>query len=149
MRRRVSRGRGRPRGKQHSSTDFRLLQYLALVSMKYEIDAHAFFDGFVEASKRQESTCGSLSIECRKQTRDKAIFLITNRRKVVAQFSIPKHILEESNPLKEFTHKRSSIRNSAQEVTSDHYQIRSLRPGMRPLNIKVRRSGKVSIIKNS
>ena len=149
MRRRVSRGRGRPRGKQHSSADFRLLQYLALVSMKYEIDAHAFFDGFVEAWKRQESTCGSLSIECRKQTRDKAIFLLTNRRKVVAQFSIPKHILEESNPLKEFTHKRSSIRNSAQEVTSDHYQIRSLRPGMRPLNIKVRRSGKVSIIKNS
>ena len=149
MRKRVSRGRGRPRGKQHSSADFRLLQYLALVSLKYEIDSHAFFDRFVEAWKRHEATCGSLSIECRKQTTDNATFLLTNRRKVVAQFSIPKHILEESNPLKEFTHKRSSIRNSAQEVTSDHYQIRSLRPGMRPLNIKVRRSGEVSIIKNS
>ena len=149
MRKRVSRGRGRPRGKQHSSADFRLLQYLALVSLKYEIDSHDFFDGFVEAWKRHEATCGSLSIECRKQTTDNAIFLLTNRRKVVAQFSIPKRILEESNPLKEFTHMRSSIRNSAQESRPDHYQIRSSRPGMRPLNIKVRRSGKVSIIKNS
>jgi len=118
MRKRVSRGRGRPRGKQHSSADFRLLQYLALVSIKYGIDAHDFYDGFVEAWKRGESTCGSLSIECRRQTRDKAIFLLTNRRKVVAQFSIPKHILEESNPLKESTHWQS--------VLSSRDQIRSL-----------------------
>ena len=149
MQRRISRGRGRPRGKHHSSADFRLLQYLALVSMKYGIDSHDFFDGFVEAWKRQESTCGSLSIECRKKTRDNAIFLITNSRKVVAQFSIPKHILEESNPLKEFPHKLSSIKHPAQENKSDHYQIKHLRPGMKTLNIKVRRSGKVSIIKNS
>ena len=117
--------------------------------MKYGIDSHDFFDSFVEAWKRQESTCGSLSIECRKKTRDNATFLITNSRKVVAQFSIPKHILEESNLLKEFTHKLSSIRNSAQEIKSDHYQIKYLRPGMRHLNIKIRRSGKVSIVKNS
>jgi hypothetical protein len=148
MRRRILRGRGRPRGKNHSSADFRLLQYLALVSMKYGIDSHDFFDGFVEAWKRQESTCGSLSIECRKKTQDNAIFLITNSRKVVAQFPIPKHILEESNPLKEFTNKLSSTRDSAQEIKSAHYQIRDLMPGMRHLNIKVR-SGKMSIIKNS
>ena len=148
MRKRRSRGRGRPRGKYHSSADFRLLQYLALVSLKYEIDSHDFFDGLVEAWKRHEATCGSLSIECRNKTRDNAIFLITNSRKVVAQFSIPKHILEESNPLKEFTHKLSSIRDSVQNTRSDHYQIKYLRPGMRHLNIKVRRSGKVNIIKN-
>ena len=149
MRRRVSRGRGRPRGKQHSSADFRLLQYLAVVSMKYEIDAHAFFDNLVEAWKCGESTCGSLSIECRKQTRDNPIFLVTNNRKVVAQFSVPKHILEESNPLKGFTQELSSVRNSAQESRPDQYQIEHLRPGMGHLNIRVRRSGKVSIIKNS
>ena len=118
MRKRISRGRGRPRGKYHSPTDFRLLQYLALVSMKYEINSHDFSDSLIEAWKRQESTCGSLSIECRKQTRDNAILLITNNRKVVAQFSIPKHILEENNPLKEFTHKLA--------VFSSRDQIRSL-----------------------
>ena len=149
MRKTILRSRGRPRGKHHSSADFRLLQYLALVSTKYGLDSHDFFNGLVEAWKRQESTCGSLSIERRKKTRDNPIFLITNNRKVVAQFSIPKHILEESNPLKGFTQELSSIRNSAQESRPDHYQIEHLRPGMGQLNIRVRRSGKVSIIKNS
>jgi hypothetical protein len=101
---------------------------------------------FAEAWKHQESTCGSLSIECRKKTQNNASFLVTNSHKVVAQFSVPKHILEESNPLKEFTHRLSSIGNSAQEIKSDRYQISDLRPGMRRLNIKVR-SGKVSVIK--
>ena len=149
MRKRISRARGRPRGKHHSSVDFRLLQYLASVSMKYEIDSHDFFNSFAEAWKRQESTCGSLTIECRKKTRDNAIFLITNSRKVVAQFSMPTHILEESNSVKGFTHKLSSIRSSTREIKSDHYHIEYLRPGMRHLNIKVRRSGEVNIIKNS
>ena len=105
MRKRRLKGRGRPRGNHYSPADFRLLQYLASVSMKYGIDSHDFFHGFVEAWKRRESTCGSLSIECRKQTRDAAVFLITNTRKVVAQFSIPKCLLEEGNSLKEFTRK--------------------------------------------
>jgi len=147
MRKRISRGRGRPRGKHHSSADFRLLQYLSLVSMKYGIDSHHFFDSFVEAWKRQESICGSLSIECRKKTRDKATFLITNSRKVVAQFSIPKHILEENKPLKEFPH-RLSVFSSRDQIRSLS-DLKYLRPGMRPLNIKVRRSGKVSTIQNS
>jgi len=147
MRKKILRSRGRPRGKYHSSADFRLLQYLALVSTKCGVDSHDFFNGLVEAWKRQESKCGSLSIERRKKTQENPIFLITNNRGVVAQFSIPKHILEESNPLKGFTQELSSIRNSAQESRPDQYQIDHLRPGMGHLNITVRRSGKVSIIK--
>ena len=104
MRMKVSRGRGRPRGKYRSHADFRLLQYLALISMKYGTDSDDFFDSFVEAWKRQESRCESLSIECRERTRDNAVFLITNGRKVVAQFPIPKRILEETSPLKEFAY---------------------------------------------
>ena len=65
MRKRISRGRGRPRGKYRSPADFKLLEYLALVSMEYGIDLEKFFDSFVEAWKRQESTCESLLIECR------------------------------------------------------------------------------------
>jgi len=106
-----------------------------LLSTKCGVDSHDFFDGLVEAWKRQESTCGSLSIERRKKTRDKAIFLITNSRKVVAQFSVPKRILEEGNPLKGFTQELSSVRNSAQESRPDQYQIEHLRPGMGHLNI--------------
>jgi hypothetical protein len=126
MRKRTPRGRGRLPGKHHSSKDFRLLQYLALVSMKYEISSRDFSDSLIEAWKRQESTCGSLSIECRKQTRDSVILLITNNRKVVAQFSIPKHILEENNPLEEFTH-RLSVFSSRDQIKSLS-DLKHLRP---------------------
>ena len=72
--------------------------------MKYGISSDDFFDGFVEAWKHQKSTCESLLIECRKRTRDNAVFLITDSCRVVAQFPIPKHILEEPSPLKEFAY---------------------------------------------
>ncbi len=70
--------------------------------MNHGIDSGEFFDGFVEAWKHKKSTRKSLLIRCRKETRDDAVFLVTNSCKIVAQFPIPKHILEKSNPLKEF-----------------------------------------------
>jgi len=110
MRMKLSRGRGRPRGKYRSLADLRILESLALISMKYGISSDDFFDVFVEAWKHQESTCKSLSIECRKKTRNYAVFLITKSCKVVAQFPIPKHILEETSPLKEFAYAKASRR---------------------------------------
>jgi len=65
--------------------------------MKYGINSDDFFDSFVEAWKYQQSKCKSLLIECRKRTRNYAVFLITDSFKVVAQFSIPKRILEETS----------------------------------------------------
>jgi len=44
MRMKVSRQRGRPRGRYHALADFRLLEYLALISMKYGIDSNDFFE---------------------------------------------------------------------------------------------------------
>ena len=110
MRKRISRERGRPRGKYRSLADLRILESLALISMKYGISSDDFFDVFVEAWKHQESTCKSLSIECRQKTRNDAVFLITKSCKVVAQFPIPKHILEETSPLKEFAYPKMSRR---------------------------------------
>ncbi len=106
MRKRTSRGRGRPRGKYRSVADLRILESLALISTKYGISSNDFFDVFVEAWRRQKSTCESLLIECRKKTRDNAVFLITDSFKVVAQFPIPRRILEETSPLKEFAYKK-------------------------------------------
>ncbi len=134
----TSRGRGRPRGKYRSSADFRLLEYLALVSMKYGIDLEDFFDSFVEAWKRQQSTCKSLLIECRKKTRDNAVFLITDSFKVVAQFPIPKHILEETSPLKEFAYPKASRRTTVEGTELKHLQIGDLKSGMNRINLKAR-----------
>ena len=138
MRKRISRGRGRPRGRYHALADFRLLEYLALISMKYGIDSNDFFNSFVEAWGRQESTCESLSIKCRKKTRDNAVFLITKGFKVVAQFPIPKHILEETNPLKEFAPTRTSRRTIPERIKIEHPRIEDLKSGMNRINLKAR-----------
>jgi len=130
--------RGRPPGRYHSYDDIRLLEYLARISVKHEIDSGKFFSSFLDAFQHDEAACGELSIECRVKTRDHAIFLITNTHKVVAQFPIPERILAKTNPLKEFTYRLSSIRNSAQEAKSSHYQIKDLRVGMRRVNVKAR-----------
>jgi hypothetical protein len=130
--------RGRPPGRFHSHEDIQLLEYLARISVKHEIDSGKFFSSFLDAFQHKEATCGELSIECRVKTRDHSVFLITNSDKVVAQFPIPEHILAKPNPLNEFTDRSSFVRNSAQKAKSDHYQIKDLRVGMRRLNMKAR-----------
>ena len=136
----MSGGRGRPRGKYRSAADSRLLQYLALISMKYGIDSEKFFDSFVEAWKRQQSTCKSLLIECRKKTRNCAVFLITNNCEVIAQFSIPKRILEKINPLKKFAYikARAPRRTMLEKAKAKHLQIRDLKTGMKRINLKAK-----------
>ena len=138
MRMKTSRGRGRPRGKYRSLADFRLLEYLALISMKYGIDSDNFFNSFVEAWKRQQFTCKSLLIECRKKTRNYAVFLITNSCKVVAQFPIPKRILEEASPLKEFAYMKASKKTIVERAKVKHLQIRDLKCGMNQIDLKAR-----------
>ena len=138
MRKRISRGRGRPRGKYRSSADFRLLESLVLISMKYGIDSEKFFDSFVEAWKHQKSKCESLLIECRKKTRDNAVFLITNGFRVVAQYPIPKHILEETSPLKEFPPTRALRRKIVKRIKVKHPRIGDLKSGMKRIDLKAR-----------
>jgi len=138
VRKRISRGRGRPRGKYRSLADLRILESLALISMKYGISSDDFFDGFVEAWKHQKSTCESLLIECRKRTRDYAVFLITNSFRVVAQFPIPKRILEETSPLKEFAYARASRRTILERVKVKHLRIGDLKSGMNRIDLEAR-----------
>jgi hypothetical protein len=106
--------------------------------MKYGIDSQIFFISFVEAWKRQHSTCESLLIECRKRTRDSAVFLITSGHKVVAQFPIPKRILEETNPLKEYARAKASRRTKLERIDVKHLQIEDLKPGMNRVNLRAR-----------
>ena len=136
MRMKMSRGRGRPSGKYRSHADFRHLEYLALISMKYGIDSEEFLESIAEAWKRQRSTCKSLSIECRKKTRKEAVFLITDSSRVVAQFPLPTHILEEPNPLKEFAYLEASKRTTVEGTEMKHLSIRSLKSGMNRINLK-------------
>jgi hypothetical protein len=133
----LPRARGRPRGK-HRSADLKLLQYLALVSVKYGIAADAFFDGLVEAWQHQASQCKSLSIECRKKTLNDVVFLLTDGFKVVAQFSMPTHLLAETNPLEEFVRASASRRTKREGNTMRHPQIGDLRSGMNRIDLEAR-----------
>ena len=137
MRMKVSRERGRPRG-MYKLADFGALQYLALISIKHGIDSNDFFRSVVEAWKRQESTCESLSIKCRKKTRDNAIFLITKGFKVVAQFTLPKCILNETNPLQGIAPTSATRRKIPDRAKIEHPRIRDLKFGMNRINLEAR-----------
>jgi len=106
--------------------------------MKYGISSDDFFDVFVEAWKRQKSTCESLLIECRKKTRDNAVFLITDSLKVVAQFPIPKRILEETSPLKMFARTRALGRTTPKRIKIEHPRIGDLKSGMKRIDLRAR-----------
>jgi hypothetical protein len=136
MQRKVSRGRGRPFGRYHKLADYKSLNYLALISMKYGINLNKFFNSLVEAWGHQASTCENLTIECRKKTRDNAIFLIIAGFKVVAQFPISKHILEETNPFKDFTPKKALRRKKANNIKVKQSRIGDLKSGMKRINLK-------------
>ncbi len=122
----------------HKLADFKSLNYLTLISMKYGIDSNDFFSSFVEAWGHQESKCEGLSIKCREKTRDNAVFLITKGFKVVAQFPLSKHILEETNPLKEFVPTSTSRRKIPDRVETENSRIRDLKSGMKRVDLKVR-----------
>ena len=68
-------------------------EYLAFLSVKYEVDPDKLFYALVSAGEKRRSECGNLSIECRGKQRNKLVLLITRGPKVVAQFPIPKEFL--------------------------------------------------------
>jgi hypothetical protein len=84
----------------------RLIEYLARISNENKIDPNRFYNSFLDALEHEKATCGKLSIECRAKTLNLAIFLITDTQKVIAQFSIPAHILAKPNLVIEFSHSR-------------------------------------------
>ena len=91
-------------------------EYLAFLSMKYEVDADKFYEALISAGKSQKSTCGSLSIERRKEKKDGIILLITKGSKVVAQFPLSKEFLmERNNPIKDARKYSLSTRRGPKE----------------------------------
>lgn len=112
-------------------------EYLAVVSVKYEIDSDQLFQALVLAEKEQEATCGEFLIKCRSKRQDKAIMLITKGSKVVAQFPMSRaFLLEQGNPIKSFitpslVHRRSS--NKSEHSSLLH--IKDLKSGMKQISL--------------
>jgi len=131
--------RGRPSGRHHSQEDTKLLEYLAKVSMKYEVDPDSFFNDLLDVYQHGKSKCKKLSIDCRLRERDHAIFLMTEGRKVVGQFRISEQLLSEKiNPLKPFASRLSAMRNLSQGTRTKSCKIADLKAGMKRLNVSAR-----------
>ena len=115
-------------------------EYLAFLSIKYEVDPDKLFYALISAGENQKSTCGNLSIKCRSKLHDKTVLLITKGQKVVAQFPIPKEfLLERSNPIKDLINPDMLRRHLNKKNKEPHFlHIRDLRAGMKEVNLKAK-----------
>jgi replication factor A1 len=115
-------------------------EYLALLTIKYEVDADKFFNALISAWENRKSTCSNLSIECRIKQKHKAIFLITQGTKVVAQFKIPEEFLsKQKNPIKDARKSYMDSRYAPNKTkTTQPLQIKDLRVGMKKVNLEAK-----------
>ena len=115
-------------------------EYLAFLSIKYEIDPDKLFYALISARENEKSTCGSLSINCRSKLRDKIVLLITKGPKVIAQFPIPKiFLLERNNPIKTLRNTNVLCRYLIKKNKGSHsVHIGDLRTGMKQVNLKAK-----------
>ncbi|MEM3623659.1 MAG: hypothetical protein QXR76_07830 [Candidatus Bathyarchaeia archaeon] len=115
-------------------------EYLAFLSIKYEVNPDKFFYAITSACEKGKSTCGNLSVECRGKQKNNIILLITKGEKVVAQFPIPEEFLmEKNNPIKEIRKTNLFRRYPIIKDDKPHsFQIRDLRTGMKKINVKAK-----------
>lgn len=115
-------------------------EYLAFLSLKYEVDPDEFLFALNSAWDKKESPCGELVVQCRNKTQDKAVFLMTKDSKVVAQFPIPREfLLEQTNPIKIFRRNDLLHRRTARKTeTPDSFCIKDLRVGMKKISLQAK-----------
>jgi replication factor A1 len=134
QKRRCEQGKNTMRNKLYPS------EYLALLTIKYEVDADKFFNALISAVKNRKAECGNLSIECRNKKNNRVILLITQSLKVVAQFQIAEEfLLKQNNPIKEVKDAYLTDRHSIRKCKAPQsFQIKDLRVGMKKVNLKAK-----------
>jgi len=115
-----------------------IAEYLYFLSVKYEVDFNQLIDGLIDARDNHEVSRGQLSIECRQKKLEYDVFLITNDDKVVAQFFIPKYLLDQPDQFGDPTCNYLVRRIEARDILESPKQIRDLRYGMKRINVKAR-----------
>jgi replication factor A1 len=115
-------------------------EYLAFLSVKYEVNPEKFLHALRSTSEHKKSRCDKLSIQCRGKTKDKVIFLIMRESEVIAQFPIVEEfLLNRSNQLRNFM-ETDRIRRylSKKDRTATANSIKDLRTGMNHVNLKAK-----------
>ena len=129
--------RGRPSNGQRSRTDRAVLETLARMAARDNIEPSLLFRSIVESLDKEEMKCKNIVIRCRKKTRHSAIFLFTRDQKVIAQFPIPYPILREEEPLKDYI-RRTLFKVPVRKPEWGELKIKDLRVGMRGIDLKAR-----------
>jgi replication factor A1 len=116
------------------------VEYLAFLSAKYDVDPDKLFYALVQAQQCKNARCGDLSIRWRGKTRDKIMFLILTRSKVVAQLSVFREFLSsEDHPIRDFMETEKIRRFLAKRaMQSSVSAIRDLRSGMTRIRLKAK-----------
>lgn len=113
-------------------------EYLAFLSIKYEVNPERFLHALRSAKEHKKSRCGKLSVQCRGKVKNKFIFLIKRELEVVAQFPIDEEFLcNRNNQLENFT-ETDKIRRylSKKDKKAASNSIKDLQTGMKHLNLK-------------
>jgi replication factor A1 len=115
-------------------------EYLAFLSVKYEVDPEEFLYALRSAEEHKKSRCSKLSIQCRGKIKNKFIFLIKRESEVVAQLRIDEDFLfNEDNHLRNFIDTDEISRYLARkDRTATANSIKDLRTGMRHVNLKAK-----------
>jgi replication factor A1 len=115
-------------------------EYLAFLSVKYEVDPEKFLYALRTAEEHKKSRCGKLSIQFRGKIKNKLIFLIMQDSEVIAQFPMDEEfLLNKSNQLGNFI-ETDKIRRylSKKNRTATANSIKDLRIGMSHINLKAK-----------
>jgi len=115
-----------------------VVDYLYFLSVKYEVGFDSLFKGLIHARENQEVPCGKLTIQCRQKARDHDVFLITSGYKVVAQFFVPKHLLDQPSQIAEPKSVHLFRKISKRDTLENPRHIEDLRCGMKRINLKAR-----------
>jgi replication factor A1 len=99
-----------------------------------DIDPTDFFNSVLDAWQHGDSRCNTLSITCRSKTEDSAVFLFARNEKIVAQFPIPRAILLEDDPLRDYS---DAVRRemSAKIRPQRRRRVDELQQGMRRVTL--------------
>jgi replication factor A1 len=115
-------------------------EYLAFLSIKYEVDPEKFLYTLRTAEEHKKSRCDKLSIQFRGKIKNKLIFLIMKDSEVIAQFPMDEEfLLNKSNQLRNFI-ETDRIRRYLlkKNRTATANSIKDLRIGMSHINLKAK-----------
>jgi replication factor A1 len=115
-------------------------EYLAFLSVKYEVDPEKFLYTLRTAEEHKKSRCDKLSIQFRGKIKNKLIFLIMKDSEVIAQFPMDEEfLLNKSNQLRNFI-ETDRIRRYLlkKNRTATANSIKDLRIGMNHINLKAK-----------